>query len=108
MAIPHLKSGEQMELALGKALPEAKTTTLLKTKDMEVIRLVLPAGKELPIHQAPSEITVQCLEGKVLFTAHGQECELAAGKFLYLSAAEPHSLKAVEDSSLLLTIVLGK
>jgi quercetin dioxygenase-like cupin family protein len=108
MAIPHLKSGEQAELALGKGLPGAQTTTLLKTDAMEVIRLVLPAGKEIAEHKAPGEITVQCLEGKVLFTAHGEPRELAAGKFLYLSTAEPHALKAQENSSLLVTILLGK
>jgi quercetin dioxygenase-like cupin family protein len=108
MAIPHLKSGEQTELALGKDLPGANTTTLLKTDALEVIRLVLPAGKEIAQHTAPGEITVQCLEGKVLFTAHGAQRELAAGKFLYLSTAEPHALKALQDSSLLVTILLGK
>ena len=40
MALPHLKSGEQMELVLGNGLPGAKTTTLLKTDAMEVIRLL--------------------------------------------------------------------
>jgi quercetin dioxygenase-like cupin family protein len=108
MAIPHLKSGEQMQLVLGRGLPGAKTTTLLKTDAIEVIRLVLPAGKEIPEHKAPGEITVQCLEGKVLFTAHGEQRELEAGKFLYLSTAEPHALKSLEDSSLLVTILLGK
>jgi quercetin dioxygenase-like cupin family protein len=97
-----------MQLVLGKGLPGAKTTTLFKTDALEVIRLVLPAGKEIPEHKAPGEITVQCLEGKVLFTAHGEQHDLAAGKFLYLSTAQPHALKALEDSSLLVTILLGK
>ena len=108
MAIPHLKSGEQLELVLGKGLSGAKTTTLLKTDTIEVIRLVLPAGKEIPEHKAPGEITVQCLEGKVLFTAHGEQRELVAGKFLYLATGEPHALKALENSSLLVTVLLGK
>ncbi len=107
MAIPHLKSGEPTELALGTGLQGAKTMTLVKTSAMEVIRLVLLAGKEISEHKAPGEITVQCLEGKVLFTAHGEQRELAAGKFLHLSTGEPHALKALDDSSLLVTILLG-
>lgn len=35
-----------------------------------------------------------------------QELELESGSLLYLNANEPHSVRAVEDSSLLLTILL--
>ena len=91
MAIPHAKSGEVVQLRLGAALPETKTMTLVKTNSLEVIRLVVPAGKEIQTHKAPGEITVQCLEGRVLFTAHEKAQELGAGQLLYLAAAEPHS-----------------
>jgi quercetin dioxygenase-like cupin family protein len=106
MSIPHAKSGEVVQLPLGSALQRTKTTTLVKTGDLEVIRLVVPAGKEIPTHKAPGPITVQCLEGRVSFTAQGQSQELHAGTFLYLTSAEPHSLKGIEDSSLLVTILL--
>ena len=99
MSIPHLKSGEVVKLALGTELNAARTTTLVKTDDLEVIRLVVPRGKEIPTHKAPGPITVQCLEGRVSFTSQGQSQELDAGKFLYLGNAEPHSLKGIEDSS---------
>ena len=72
------------------------------------LRKLFPAGKDIPLHKAPGEITVQCLEGRVAFTAAGQTHELAAGQLLYLTAAEPHALKAIEDSSLLVTLLLGK
>jgi quercetin dioxygenase-like cupin family protein len=108
MSIPHAKSGEVVSLPLGTALSETKTTTLVKTDDLEVIRLVVPAGKEIPTHKAPGPITVQCLEGRVSFMAHGQSQELHAGMFLYLNSAERHSLKGIEDSSLLVTILLPK
>lgn len=108
MSIHHAKSSEVIQLALGTALVSAKTTTLVKTADLELIRLVLPAGKEIPSHKAPGEITVQCLEGRVLFTADDKTQELVAGQLLYLSANEPHSVKAVEDCSLLVTLLLPK
>jgi quercetin dioxygenase-like cupin family protein len=108
MAIPHLQSGQVAELPLGGALAKSQTATLVKTDHLEVIRLALPAGKEIATHRAPGEITVQCLEGRVRFQAHGNELELAPGKFLYLSAGEPHALEAVEPSSVLVTILLGK
>ena len=108
MAIPHAKSGDVLHLPLGDALQSTKTTTLAKTIDVEVIRLVVPRGKEIPTHKAPGPITVHCLEGRVLFTANGKSRELGPGDFLHLSAAEPHSLKGIEDSSLLVTILLPK
>lgn len=49
----------------------AKTITLVKTDNIEIIRLVMAAGKVLPEHKAHGEITVQCLEGKLAFTALG-------------------------------------
>jgi quercetin dioxygenase-like cupin family protein len=107
MSIAHLKSGEVINLPLAEVLPSTKTATLVKTDGLEVIKLVVRAGKEIPTHKAPGEITVQCLEGRVLFTAHGRSQELDAGQFLYLAAQEPHSLKGIEDSSLLVTIQLA-
>ena len=108
MSIPHAKPGEVIHLPLGAALGSSKTTTLVKTSGLELIRLVLPAGKEIPTHKAPGEITVQCLEGRVAFTADGKTQELTAGQLLYLSAGEPHAVKAIEESSLLVTLLLPK
>ncbi|TWU22037.1 Cupin domain protein [Novipirellula galeiformis] len=109
MAIQHAKPGEVLEVGpLGDAIAATKTRALLKTESVEVLRLNLPAGKTIAEHKAPGEITVQCIEGRVTFTAMGQSHELTAGKLLYLSAAEPHAVQAQEDSSLLVTIIFGK
>jgi quercetin dioxygenase-like cupin family protein len=107
MAIPHAKSGEVIDIRpLGSALGKARTTTLVKTNALEIIRLVIPTGKEIPGHQAHGEITVQCLEGRVSFTVGNSSRDLCAGQLLYLSSEEPHSLHGIEDASVLLTIVL--
>lgn len=108
MSIPHLKSGEIVHLPIIEMLPSTKTATLVKTDGLEVIRLVILAGQEISTHKAPGPITVQCLDGRVRFTAHDRTHELDAGKFLYLSSAQPHSLAGIEDSSLLLTIWLPR
>lgn len=107
MAIPHAKPAEVIDVRpLGAGLKDAQTTTLVKTDCLEVNRLVLPADKEIKQHNVPGEITVQCLEGNVLFSTEESECELTAGKLLYLSGSDDHALRAVEDSSLLVTILL--
>jgi quercetin dioxygenase-like cupin family protein len=108
MSIPHAQSGDLIDVTpLGTKLPEQKTHTLLKTDNLEVLRLVLPAGKTIAEHKAPGEITVQCIEGEVQFTSMGQTQTLRPGQMLYLSAAEPHALEATKDSSMLVTILLS-
>jgi quercetin dioxygenase-like cupin family protein len=90
---------------LGAALPTTSTRTLVKTEAVTVVRMVVPAGKEIPTHTAKGELIVQCLEGKIAFTACGKTQALEAGHLLYLPAGEPHSLRVIEDGSLLLTVV---
>lgn len=107
MAIPHAQPGQVIDVRpLGAAFGGQRTTTLVKTDKLEVIRLVLPQGKEITEHRAPGPITVQCLEGKVAFAALGNTAMLEPGCLLYLDTAQPHSLRAEADASLLLTILL--
>ena len=108
MAISNTQPGEAVQLLLGAALSGSQTTTLVKTTDLKVVRLILPAGKVIPPHKAPGEITVQCLEGRVEFTVHGQTQELTAGQWLFLPAGESHAVTGVENSSLLVTLVHSK
>lgn len=52
MAIPHLASGQIASvLPLGAALADAKTTALFKGPHLEVMRMVLPAGKKIAQHR---------------------------------------------------------
>jgi quercetin dioxygenase-like cupin family protein len=105
MAIPHAQPGEIVDVRpLGSALASAQTKTLVRAEQVEVIRLVVQAGKEIPEHKAKGEVVVHCLEGKVAFTAFGKTQTLEAGTLLYLPTGEPHSVKGIEDASLLLTI----
>jgi len=109
MAIPHAQPGQVVDVRpLGTALSDSKTRTLFKTGSVEAIRIVLPAGKEISEHEAPGEIVVQCLEGRIAFTALGRSQELAAGQLLYLPAEEPHSVKCLEAASFLLTILTNR
>jgi quercetin dioxygenase-like cupin family protein len=109
MAIPHSQPGELVDVRpLGPALADTKTRTLFKTDNVEAVRIVMPAGKEISEHEAPGEIIVQCLEGKVAFTAMGKTTELETGRLMYLAAEEPHSVKCIEDASFLLTILLNR
>jgi quercetin dioxygenase-like cupin family protein len=107
MALPHLPSGELANvLPLGERLATTPSQALLKSAQLEVLRLVLRTGETLPSHEVSGEITVQCLEGSIDFTAGDKTHRMAIGDFLHLGAGTPHAIKAVEDASLLVTIRL--
>lgn len=92
-----------LHLPIGEGLGAAKSATLLKSAGLDLIRLVIPAGKEIPPHRAPGEITVQCIEGHVAFEHEGRAIDLHAGDLLYLCPQEIHAIKGIVDSSVLVT-----
>lgn len=108
MAQRHARSGESVRLApLGEQIGDARTTAVIKGRQLEVVRLVLQAGKSLREHSAPGEITVFVLEGEVDFGLPGATHRLGAGDFIHLAPGEPHWLRAVSDMSALVTICLA-
>jgi quercetin dioxygenase-like cupin family protein len=92
-----------LHLPLGRAVGDAQSGTLMKSDQLELIRLVIPAGKEIPPHRAPGEITVQCIEGLIAFEHGGHAVELHPGDLMHLCPQEPHALKGITDSSVLVT-----
>ena len=107
MAIPHASPADVIDVRpLGPQLGGAQTTTLLKTHAVEVLRMVLEAGKEVPPHALPREVLVQCLEGRVEVRTDDHRAVLEAGQMLYLAGHQQYALVAVEGSSLLVTILL--
>lgn len=102
----HVKAGEVINLqTLNDEMPPESTFALIKTSDMEVIRMVLPKGKKVDEHSVKGEISVQCLKGKTAFAVEGRELELNEGDWLYLNGDQPYSINALHDSVLLITIL---
>src|SRR6476620_6013519 len=89
----------------GALLATATTFPLVKGDAFEAIRMVLRKDHEMAGHQVEGPITIYCLDGQIAFTARGQGHDLRAGHWLFLLGNEPHSLRAIEDSSFLLTIL---
>ena len=109
MAIPHAAPNEVVDVRpLARAIREDDSQLLIRTEHLEVFRYALPAGKSIQAHTAAGTMIVQCIEGAVAFTALGRTQTLATGDLLYLPDGEPHSLEALEDSSLLVTILLHR
>jgi quercetin dioxygenase-like cupin family protein len=107
MAISHLSSGDVTSvLPLGDALGQTQTTALFREPQLEVMRLVLPAGKGMPEHAVNGPITVQCIEGEVIFSYGNTDRLMRAGDLLYLGAGIAHKLAAIRSASVLVSIVL--
>ena len=106
---PHAYPGRPIDLRPeGESLARATTIPLVKEEAFEAIRMVLRKGHEVADHRVEGPITIYCLEGQIAFTARGQTHDLKAGHWLFLLGNEPHSLRAIEDSSLLLTILFPR
>ncbi|MEN7530555.1 MULTISPECIES: cupin domain-containing protein [unclassified Cupriavidus] len=107
MSIPHLASGQTASvLPLGANLKNTPTTALFKAPHMEVCRLVMLAGKQLPPHAVAGPLTIQCIEGEVEVELDGNSQRLHQGDLIYLAGNVRHDLKAITDATVLLTIVL--
>ncbi len=105
MALKHAEPGEVVHLGpMGAALSTAKTSALVKSERFEAVRLIVPGGITIPSHKVEGFITLLCLEGHAVL-AMGREIELRPGDWGYLERGAPHSVRAVEDSALLLTIL---
>ncbi len=107
MAIHHASSGELIDiLPLKDNLKTTPTKTLFKSNHLEVSRTVLHAGKDVPPHQVAGEMTVQCLEGRVELTAAGTTKLMRPGDLICLAGGETYALRAIDDSSVLITMLL--
>lgn len=108
MALQHAKPGEIVDLRpLGGKLKDAKTAAIIKSEHFEAVRLIVLAGTEIPPHKVPGNIMLHCLEGRISLGLTDSSITLSSGEWVYLTGGEIHSLKGIEDSSLLLTILLG-
>jgi quercetin dioxygenase-like cupin family protein len=87
---------------------KSRQIALLKTPQVKVIQLIVPAGRDVPTHQAQGELIVHCLEGRVSLFALGNTYDLTPGQLLHLSIDEPFSFRGIDNASVLLTLIAAK
>ncbi|GCE07180.1 cupin domain-containing protein [Dictyobacter aurantiacus] len=76
--------------------------------DIGAARLVLfsfKAGQQLKEHKTSSQIIVQAIRGSIEFTANDSQTTLQAGMVLQLEMNVPHSIVAITDAQVLVTMV---
>ena len=78
--------------------------TVFKTDGMRIVLVALHKDAEMKKHTANGMISVQVLEGQVLFTTSEQTVELSKGQMLTLHKGIPHSVLAKAETVFLLTL----
>jgi quercetin dioxygenase-like cupin family protein len=108
MATHHASPSEIVDLETwAQDLPYEHSKTIVKTDEFELARLVFPAGGEFPNHKVSGPIVVQCIKGEIEFIAMGTTRILKPDQLVYLAPDEPHSVRAISDSVVLLTIIFN-
>jgi len=106
---PLAEPGEIVDLRpLAAAFDTQQNTLLVKSNEVRIIQLIVPAGVMIPTHEAQGEIILHCLEGRAAVASLGETHDLRAGQLLYLHINEPFAIHGIEDTSLLVTIIAAK
>jgi quercetin dioxygenase-like cupin family protein len=74
------------------------------------LRLLLFAfepGGRLPEHRAPGHVVIHCLRGELSVEAAASHHRLGDGEVLVLEPNVPHSVMALAESEMLLTVCVG-
>ena len=79
--------------------------TVFKSDGMRIVLIALHKDAEMKKHTANGIISVQVIEGKILFTTEEQSVELGNGQMLALHEGVPHSVLAKEETIFLLTLI---
>ncbi len=62
-------------------------------------------GQKLSEHQVPYDAVVELLDGKAKLTIGAKEQEVSAGEIIIMPGNVPHSVVAVENFKMLLTMI---
>ena len=78
--------------------------SLVKGDGINVALMLLKKGAKLQEHHTKAAITVYLVEGRINFIVGDQPRPLNPGMLLALDRAIAHSIEALEDSALILTV----
>ena len=115
----HRLSGTKLEFLLNAeddALRERAATassgraakTLAKEGRLRTTLVALRQGAAQKQHHVDGPVSIQCLRGNIAITAGDHTSELTSGGLMVLDAKVAHSAKALRDSSMLITMSLGR
>jgi quercetin dioxygenase-like cupin family protein len=108
MALPHAQHMDIINVApLGDQLRGMVSTSLIKTRRIQLLHLVLAPHQDQPMHHVDDECTIHCLEGDVELVTGSGVRRLGPGNVVVLEAGQEHALRARAESAVLLTLLLN-
>lgn len=87
---------------------DRNSLTIFKNDSLCMVIVGLHPEAAMKKHSATGAITVQVLQGDIIFETLNQKSELTRGKMIALPAGIPHQVYAVKESFFLLTLALQK
>lgn len=77
---------------------------MFETPFSKEIRICMAVGNSMKEHTAPEAITILILQGRVRIDSMQESVELTCGDMVCFDAKVPHSLEALEQSVVRLTL----
>lgn len=84
-----------------------RQASLIHRGPLRLLLFAFEPGGHLPEHRAPGHVVIHCLRGELSVAAGGEEHRLAEGDAVVLDPEVPHSVAAIAESEMLLTVCIG-
>jgi len=81
---------------------------VLKTDSAHVVVFAFAAGQQLREHASAHPVVISTIAGHTRFTYPGGTVDLRPGDLIHLPAMMRHSVEAIEDSALTVTMLLPR
>lgn len=82
-----------------------KKSIVLFTEYLQIVHLVIEAGKALKPHDMPSKVVFNIIDGEGIFNYDGKETVVKKGETLEVSSGKPRFWKNSGDKTLRLLVV---
>lgn len=80
---------------------DGKFEHLVDENNLQVTHLQIKSGEQIPSHKSDKSVIVVIYKGKVDFSGENNKEIIIPGDIIVMNPNEIHSLKAIEDSDLM-------
>lgn len=84
-----------------------KTETVAREAGVSVVVMAMEAGDEIKQHLAPGTVSIHALRGHISINADNVDFDVRPAQVVFLQPSTPHSVRAVEQSVIVLTVTGG-
>lgn len=78
---------------------------IIENNELDLTLFCMAKNSKMSEHTSTRQGIIQVLEGNGIFNLNGKEIKMIKGKIIHMKENSPHSLKALENTSFLLTLI---